>query len=108
MKVILKKSDKAEPFSFTFVDGDKTIVRSENYKAKANAKNGIESVKKNCTDDKRIELNTAKDGRAYFNIKAANGQIVATSMMFADDAARSEAIATLKAKAPKAKIEEEA
>lgn len=106
MKVILKKSDKAEPFSFSFVDGDKTIVRSENYKAKANCVNGIESVKKNCQEDARYDLNTAKDGRFYFNIKAVNGQIVGTSPMFKTEADRTEAINSLKSNASSAKTEE--
>ncbi|MCH9812679.1 MAG: YegP family protein [Epsilonproteobacteria bacterium] len=106
MKVILKKSDKAEPFSFSFVDGEKTIVRSENYKAKANCVNGIESVKKNSQEESRYELNSAKDGRFYFNLKAVNGQIVGTSPMFKTEKERSAAIATLKSKAPSAKTEE--
>ncbi len=44
MKVILSESQAKEPFSFAFVDDEgKTIVRSENYTAKKNALNGIES-----------------------------------------------------------------
>ncbi len=106
MKVLLKKSDKAEPFSFSFVAEDKTIVRSENYKIKASAVNGIESVKKNSQESSRYELNTAKDGRFYFNLKASNGQIVGTSPMFKTEADRSEAISALKTNAPSAPTQE--
>ncbi len=38
MTAILRKSEAKEPFSFVFVDGEDTIVRSENYAQKASAK----------------------------------------------------------------------
>jgi uncharacterized protein YegP (UPF0339 family) len=107
MKAVLKESQAQEPFSFTFVNGaGDSVVRSENYKAKKSALNGIESVKKNCTDDGRYELKEAKNGKLYFNLKAANGQIVATSAMFSSEAERSSAIAELKQDAPGAALEE--
>ena len=52
MTINLRKSDAKEPFSFIFVNAEgKTIVKSENYAQKPSAKNGIESVRKNCQDD---------------------------------------------------------
>ena len=107
MKAVLKESQSQEPFSFSFVNGEgKTTVRSENYKAKKSALNGIESVRKNCQDDGRYELKEAKNGKFYFNLKAANGQIVATSVMYAAEADRSGAIAELKKDGPGAPLEE--
>ena len=108
MTVTLRKSDAKEPFSFIFVDGDKTIVKSENYAQKASAKNGIESVKKNSQEDGRYELKESTNGKFYFNLKASNGQIVGTSTMFASDADRTAAIKTLKADSPSAKVEDNA
>jgi uncharacterized protein YegP (UPF0339 family) len=109
MKAVLKKSDAAEPFTFAFLDGDgKTVVRSENYKAKNSAANGIESVKKNCGDDNRYELKEAKNGKQFFNLKSSNGQVVATSGMFDDAAARDAAIAMLKAEGPSAAVDDQA
>ena len=100
MKAVIRKSEAPEPYSFAFVTGDGDIlVRSENYSAKKGAANGVASVKKNCVEDKRYELKASRDGRFYFNLKAANGQIVATSPMFASDTERSNAIALMKSNA---------
>ncbi len=106
MKVVMKKSDAKEPFSWTFQDDGKSILRSENYKEKRSAVNGIESVKKNCDNDARYELKTSSNGKFFFNLKAANGQIIGTSPMFASDAERRAAIDALKAKAASATVEE--
>jgi uncharacterized protein YegP (UPF0339 family) len=49
------------------------------YASKASAVNGIESVKKNCGDDKCFETKTAKNGKFHFNLLSTNGQIVGSS-----------------------------
>ena len=106
MKVIMKKSEAREPFSWTFQDNGKSILRSENYKEKRNAVNGIASVKKNCGNDKRYELKTSSNGKFFFNLKAANGQVIGTSPMFASEADRQAAIDALKTQGPSATVEE--
>ena len=106
MKVVLKKSDAQEPYSFSFVSGaGKVVLKSENNEDKKSAVGGIESVRKNCTEDGRYELKEAKNGQQYFNLKAANGQVVGTSAMFGSDADRSAAIAELKADGPGAELD---
>ena len=107
MEVILRKRDSDSPFSFVFKDGDKVIIKSENYKAKKSALNGIESVKKNSQIDSRYELKTAKNGKFFFNIKASNGQIVGTSTFFDTEEERDKAIEKLKKEAPSAPVIEE-
>lgn len=108
MKAVLKKSDAQEPFTFSFQGADgKSILRSENYKEKRSAINGIESVKKNCTQDGRYELKESSNGKFFFNLKAANGQIIATSSMYATDADRSAIIDTVKAEAPAAEVDDQ-
>jgi uncharacterized protein YegP (UPF0339 family) len=108
MKAVLKKSQAAEPFTFSFVDdASKVVVKSENYAAKKSAQNGVESVKRNCQEDSRYELKDAKNGQLYFNLKAGNGQIVATSAMFDTDAERAAAISMLKSKAPDAPVDDQ-
>lgn len=108
MKAILKKSDAVEPFTFSFVGKDgKSILRSENYKEKRSAINGIESVKKNCTEDGRYELKESSNGKFFFNLKAANGQIVATSSMFATEEDRTGIITTVKVEAPEANVDDQ-
>lgn len=108
MTIKLRKSDAKEPFSFIFVNAEgKTIVKSENYAQKASAKNGIESVQKNCLEDSRYELKESSNGKPFFNIKSSNGQIVGTSALFDSEADRTAAIAELKAQSGKAEIIEE-
>ncbi|WP_369813080.1 YegP family protein [Acinetobacter baumannii] len=58
------------------------ILNSELYKAKASAVNGIESVQKNSSDDARYDRLTAKNGKPYFNLKAANHQIIGSSQFY--------------------------
>ena len=51
------------------------------YKVKGSATNGIQSVQRNCSDDARYELKEAANGKFFFNLKAANHQIIGTSLM---------------------------
>ncbi len=108
MKAVLKKSSAAEPFSFSFVDGEgKAILRSENYKAKDSASKGIRSVKKNCTNEKRYVLKESSNGMFFFNVKSANGQVVATSTMYPTVQDRADAIESVKSLAPECSVEEQ-
>jgi len=108
MQVVLKESQAQEPFSFSFINAEgQAMVKSENYKAKKSALGGIESVKKNCVNDDRYEMKESKNGKFYFNVKASNGQIVGTSMLFATEADRGSAIVQLKTEGPGASVEEQ-
>lgn len=108
MKAVLKKSDASEPFTFSFVGKDgKTALKSENYKEKRSAVNGIESVKKNCTEDSRYELKESSNGKFFYNLKAANSQVIGSSMLYASEADRAAAIAELKKDAPKAEVDDQ-
>ena len=107
MTITLRKSEAKEPFTFIFINAEgKTIVKSENYAQKASAKNGIESVKKNCLVDARYELKESTNNKFFFNIKSTNGQIVGTSALFETEEERTAAISELKANATNAQITE--
>ena len=67
------------------------------YKTKGSAENGIASVQSNCGADERYERKDAANGKCYFNLKAANHQVIGSSPMHADAPAREAAIASLKA-----------
>ncbi|MBK8461171.1 MAG: YegP family protein [Micropruina sp.] len=82
----------------------RTLLRSEAYTAKASAKNGIDSVRKNADVPGRLTVSQAKDGRPYLNLRAANGQVVGTSPMFADSATCEAAIAAIRGGAARAGI----
>jgi hypothetical protein len=82
------------------------VLRSQQYTSKASALNGVTSVQTNASDDARYELKASNDNRFYFNLLAANGQVVGTSQMYASESSRSEGIASVKANAPKADVRE--
>lgn len=92
-------------FSLRTADGD-TLLNSETYVQKASAQNGIESVQSNAGNDGRYERLTASDGRAYFNLKAGNGQVIGTSPMFATDAARDAAIDATKSEGASTRVDD--
>jgi uncharacterized protein YegP (UPF0339 family) len=54
--------------------------------------------------DERYELSVASDGRPYFNLKAANAQIIGTSQMYASESARAAGIASVKSNGPSADV----
>ncbi|TDR28839.1 YegP family protein [Hydromonas duriensis] len=88
----LSKSDNGQ-YRFKLVAGNgEPILSSEQYTTLAAAKNGIESVQKNCLDAARFSKETATNGKAYFNLKAANHQIIGTSQMYASEASRDNGI----------------
>ena len=95
----LKKS--GEKFHFVLMAGNgQVILSSQMYASKASAKNGIESVKKNCGDDKCFERKTAKNGKFHFNILSTNGQIVGSSQMYASQSGMNNGIASVTKNAP--------
>ena len=106
-KFELKKS-KNDKFYFSLLAGHgQTILSSEMYEAKASAVNGIESVKKNATDDARFERKTSSNGKPFFNLLAGNGQVIGSSEMYESEASRDNGIASVKANAPDASVVDE-
>lgn len=94
-------------FQFNLKAGNgETILSSEGYTAKASCLNGIESVRKNAPDDNRYERKEAKNGKFFFNLKAANGQIIGTSEMYETAAGRDKGIESVKRNAPDATVED--
>lgn len=63
------------------------LVTSEGYSARTAALTGLLSVLDNGGDRARYDLRAAAGGGTYFNLKAANGAIIATSSIYADAAA---------------------
>lgn len=90
---------KASDGQFRFVlkaGNAETILTSELYKARASAENGIASVQANSGLDERYERKTASNGKFHFNLKAANGQVIGTSQLYASEDGRENGIASVK------------
>ncbi|MNT02574.1 hypothetical protein D3C72_1370780 [compost metagenome] len=104
---ISKRTNGEYQFSLKAGNGQ-IILSSEGYNNKAGCDNGIESVKKNASDDNRYERKTASNGKFHFNLKAGNGQIIGSSQMYESEASRDNGIESVKNNAPDATIEDEA
>ena len=59
--------------------------------------NGIASIQTNSPIEERYERLEAKNGKYYFNLKAANHQIIGTSQMYQTAGARDKGIASVMA-----------
>jgi len=95
---------------FRFVlkaSNNEPILVSEQYTTREAAKNGIASVQVNSPLDERYERKVAKDGKPYFNLKAANHQIIGTSEQYSTEAAREKGIASVKSNGPTTVIKEQ-
>lgn len=96
----LTKNEKAQYHFVLKAANSEVILRSETYESKAAAENGIASVQKNSPRDECYERKESANGKPYFNLKAANHQIIGTSQMYASTAGRDNGIASVKANGP--------
>jgi uncharacterized protein YegP (UPF0339 family) len=95
-------------FQFNLKAGNgQTILASEGYSTKAACENGIESVRKNASDDDRYERKTSSNGKPFFNLKAGNGQIIGSSEMYESEASRENGIESVKKNAPDAEVDDQ-
>ncbi len=100
--------DNANEFRFRLKAGNGEVVgTSEGYKQKASAENGIESVKTNAPNEGRFELKEGKNGKWYFNLKAANGQVILSSQGYASEAGAREGTGAVARAANGAKIDDQ-
>jgi uncharacterized protein YegP (UPF0339 family) len=88
-------------------DNGQTILSSEGYTTKAACLNGVDSVRKNSQDDSKFERKISKNGKNYFNLKAANGQVIGTSEMYESEDGMNNGIASVRKNAPDAAVADE-
>ena len=80
------------------------ILSSQGYASKAGCKNGIESVKKNAVNDSSFERKESANGKFFFNLIAANKQIIGSSQMYAAKSGMENGIASVMKTAPEAEV----
>jgi uncharacterized protein len=106
-KFELKKS-KNDKFYFSLLAGNgQIILSSEMYESKASANNGIESVKKNASDDSRYERKSSGKQEPFFVLKAGNHQVIGSSQMYASEKARDNGIESCQSNAPSAAVDDQ-
>ncbi|MEM6966764.1 MAG: YegP family protein, partial [Bacteroidota bacterium] len=102
MRIKSFRNEKKKKYYFrVYNEQEDQILKSEAYNSKEARNNGIESFKANASISERYERKTAADGKFYFNIKAANHQVVATSLMFDIESEREATIEAIIAYATK-------
>jgi len=84
-------------FYFVLKAGNAEIIlTSEMYQEISSAENGIASVQENSPLEERFERKTASNGKPYFNLKAANHEVIGASQMYSSETARDTGIASVK------------
>lgn len=90
------QSEKTSKYHFRLKAANGEIILSgQGYKDKAGCTNGVDSVKKNGTNESRFEIKEANDGRKYFVLKASNGQVIGQSQMYKSDSGLKNGIASV-------------
>ena len=84
-KFVVSKGKDGQDYFVLKAGNGEVILQSEGYKSASSCANGIESVRKNSQNEARFECRTAKNGKAYFVLKAANGQEIGRSQMYKSD-----------------------
>ena len=100
---------------FTLTAGNGEVIgKSEMYKAKDSAINGIESVKKNAPNaeadgekNPKFATKEGKDGQTYFNLTATNGEIILSSEGYTAKSGAINGIESVQKNAPIAEIDDQ-
>jgi uncharacterized protein YegP (UPF0339 family) len=101
-------TDKAGEFRFRLkASNGENIGSSEGYKAKSGAENGIESVRKNSTDTSRYDVFEGNGGKWYFNLKAANHQVILSSQGYSSKSAAENGCQSVANHAPDATVDDQ-
>ena len=102
------KTDKRGEYRFNLhAENGQVILSSEGYTSKAACENGVQSVIKNAPEIKHFEKNKSSNGKYYFNLKAANGQVIGTSQMYEAVQSRDNGISSVITNGPIATVVDE-
>lgn len=102
----LKTAKDGQTYFVLKAGNNETILKSEMYKAKASAENGIASVQKNSPQDGRYDRKVATNGQFHFNLKAGNHEIIGQSELYTTESARDNGIASVKTNGPTTTIKD--
>ena len=105
-KFEIKRAKDGEYYFDLLAGNNEIILTSELYKAKASAKNGIQSVKKNSQLDERFLRKQGKNGKPFFVLKARNHEVIGRSQMYDSERGREGGVTSVKNNAPAANVED--
>lgn len=92
----LKVAKNGEFFFNLLAGNGQNILKSEMYKSKSAALNGIASIQTNCSEDGQFECKTSNNGKAYFVLKARNHQVIGQSQMYESESGCENGMASVK------------
>ena len=102
-----RTKNAAGQFHFVLKAGNaQTILTSEGYTTKRAAEAGMASVQTNSTLDERYERKVSSNGKPYFNLRAANHQVIGTSQMYRSTSSRDKGIASVRSNGPTTTIKD--
>lgn len=105
MKFEIYKSESGSKFYFRLkAKNGQIILTSQGYAGKPSAINGAESVQKNAASRDNFDVKESSDGKPYFNLLAANKQIIGTSQRYASASSMKKGIDSVMTVAPQAEI----
>ena len=99
-KYEIKRAKNGEYYFNLKAGNGEIILTSETYKAKAGAKNGIESVKTNSSQPDRYERKASPSGKFFFVLKAGNREVIGRSEMYESETSRDNGIESVKTNGP--------
>jgi len=102
--VISKRSNGNYEFTLKSSNGQ-VILTSQEYTLLTACENGIDAVRRNCKALRRFELKSIDENQYYFNLKAANGQVIGTSVMYNNALSRDNGVAAVMSMAIPASVE---
>jgi len=85
----------------------RTILTGQAYASKGSAENGVRSVRQNAAENARFERKTASNGKAYFVLKAHNGQVVGQSQMYGSTRAMEKGLDSVRRHARDASVDDQ-
>lgn len=107
MKFEIFQNDNKDKYYFRLkAKNGQIILSSQGYSSKSGCKNGIDSVKKNAQDEDKFEVKESSNGKHYFNLLAANKQIIGSSQMYASKDGMKNGIRSVMENAPKGTVED--
>jgi len=80
------------------------LTSSETYVTKQGARDGIDAVKRSCSNDSNYERYTNSNGYFMFNLKAYNNKVLGISEQYTTAVGRENGIAAVKRVGPSAPI----
>lgn len=105
-KFVVKTAKNGKVFFNLKASNGQIILSSEMYDSRGAADKGVVSVKKNAANAGRFERKKSNKGEDYFVLKAANGEPIGKSEMYASSRSMENGIASVMKNAPDAPVTE--